>query len=35
MEKKKTKLKSVKDKFKEILAITIEWSYEEVYKKYV
>ena len=33
--KEKTKLKSVKDKFREILAITIEWPYEEVNKKYV
>ena len=31
---KKTKLKFVKDKSKEILALTIEWSYEEVHNKY-
>ena len=31
----KIKFKFIKDKFKEILALTIEWSYEEVYKKYV
>ena len=31
---KKTKLKFVKDKSKEILALTIEWSYEEVHNNY-
>ena len=31
---KKTKLKFIKDKFNEILALTIEWSYEEVHNKY-
>ena len=30
----KTKLKFIKDKSKEILALTIEWSYEEVHNKY-
>ena len=30
----KTKLKFVKDKSKEILALTIEWSYEEVHNNY-
>ena len=32
--KKKTKLKFIKDKSKEILALTIEWSYEEVHNNY-
>ena len=31
---KKTKLKFVKDKSKEILALTIEWSYEGVHNNY-
>ena len=30
----KTKLKFVKDKSKVILALTIEWSYEEVHNNY-
>ena len=30
----KTKLKFIKDKSKEILALTIEWSYEEVHNNY-
>ena len=30
----KTKLQFVKDKPKEILALTMEWSYEEAKKKY-
>ena len=30
----KTKLKFIKDRSKEILALTIEWSYEEVHNNY-